>query len=395
MATQEVTLQPGESQVVSFQAVPQQAKVYQVSVNGLTGSFRAIEAAPAQFIYASDIRQQDWPGPSGWGGVKFEVDIQNTGGQPANCTPIATIDTCYGGHEVPMGTSTINPGEVVTFYGQWFWPHGVLEADEWWRPYQIKSEAGIIFFGLPREAQPWLISIDIPPAKAAHGFMPSAQLHLPQPTGLLYQFKAFIPGAERQRNLYEFLNWNFLPTKMAGGKYLPLNSPDNTYNFEGCPTYYGEWPEGYWGVGECLLWLPPGTYPVYASLRSSTLTAGDDGWGITVPQYFYELGLVGVLNLELADWFELSNMKYPATAQDGQTVTVRVDVSNIGIAAGTREIIWRSKVSKETRQTISLNPGETKTCSFTLTIPASWRYTTVSGSAEIEGFGRLEFKIET
>lgn len=42
MAEQSVTLQPSESKVVSFEAVPHEARTYQVSVNGLTGSFRAI-----------------------------------------------------------------------------------------------------------------------------------------------------------------------------------------------------------------------------------------------------------------------------------------------------------------------------------------------------------------
>ncbi len=46
MAEQSVTLQPGESKVVSFEATPQEARTYQVSVNGLTGSFVAAEAPP-------------------------------------------------------------------------------------------------------------------------------------------------------------------------------------------------------------------------------------------------------------------------------------------------------------------------------------------------------------
>ncbi|GAI69592.1 unnamed protein product, partial [marine sediment metagenome] len=38
MTEQSVALQPGESKVVSFEATPTVAKVYQVSVDGLTGS---------------------------------------------------------------------------------------------------------------------------------------------------------------------------------------------------------------------------------------------------------------------------------------------------------------------------------------------------------------------
>ncbi|MBA7516347.1 hypothetical protein ES705_08395 [subsurface metagenome] len=44
MAEQIVTLQPSESKVVSFEATPTVAKTYQVSVDGLAGSFVAIKA---------------------------------------------------------------------------------------------------------------------------------------------------------------------------------------------------------------------------------------------------------------------------------------------------------------------------------------------------------------
>ncbi|GAI66947.1 unnamed protein product, partial [marine sediment metagenome] len=45
MAEQVVELAPGESKLVSFEAIPHEARTYHVSVNGLTGSFVAI--APA------------------------------------------------------------------------------------------------------------------------------------------------------------------------------------------------------------------------------------------------------------------------------------------------------------------------------------------------------------
>jgi len=50
MAQQTVSLAPGESRVVSFEATPKEARIYQVSVNGLTGSFKAISAVPADKI---------------------------------------------------------------------------------------------------------------------------------------------------------------------------------------------------------------------------------------------------------------------------------------------------------------------------------------------------------
>jgi len=55
MAEQSVTLQPGESKVVSFEATPHEAKVYHVSVNGLSGSFKAIEAIPELVTFSVSL----------------------------------------------------------------------------------------------------------------------------------------------------------------------------------------------------------------------------------------------------------------------------------------------------------------------------------------------------
>jgi len=55
MAEQNVTLQPGESKVISFEAVPQEAKTYQVSVNGISGSFRAIVPVPVDMTFTVRI----------------------------------------------------------------------------------------------------------------------------------------------------------------------------------------------------------------------------------------------------------------------------------------------------------------------------------------------------
>ena len=55
MAEQVVTLSPGESKVVSFEATPKEVRIYQVSVDGLTGSFKATALIPLQlsmdFLY--------------------------------------------------------------------------------------------------------------------------------------------------------------------------------------------------------------------------------------------------------------------------------------------------------------------------------------------------------
>lgn len=47
MAEQAITLEPGESKAISFEVVPDVAKTYSISVNGLTGTFRATEAPVA------------------------------------------------------------------------------------------------------------------------------------------------------------------------------------------------------------------------------------------------------------------------------------------------------------------------------------------------------------
>ncbi len=51
VAEQNVTLQPGESKVIGFETVPNEAKTYQVSVNGLTGSFVATSPIPQKPDY--------------------------------------------------------------------------------------------------------------------------------------------------------------------------------------------------------------------------------------------------------------------------------------------------------------------------------------------------------
>lgn len=53
VSEQSVTLQPGESQPVVFEVTPTEAKSYSVSVNGQTGSFRAVE------VPVADIRVEN------------------------------------------------------------------------------------------------------------------------------------------------------------------------------------------------------------------------------------------------------------------------------------------------------------------------------------------------
>lgn len=53
VAEQSVTLQPGESKTVAFDITPAVVKTYSVSVDGLTGTFRAVE------VPVADIRVED------------------------------------------------------------------------------------------------------------------------------------------------------------------------------------------------------------------------------------------------------------------------------------------------------------------------------------------------
>lgn len=53
VAEQTVTLQPGESKPISFEVTPAVAKGYSVSVDGLTGTFRAVT------VPVSDIRVEN------------------------------------------------------------------------------------------------------------------------------------------------------------------------------------------------------------------------------------------------------------------------------------------------------------------------------------------------
>ncbi|GAH57408.1 unnamed protein product [marine sediment metagenome] len=60
MTEQVVSLNPGESKSISFEAVPSVAKTYQVTVNGLAGSFKAIQPAPQIVIKSFHYVYKGW-----------------------------------------------------------------------------------------------------------------------------------------------------------------------------------------------------------------------------------------------------------------------------------------------------------------------------------------------
>ena len=73
-----VTLNPGESKVVGFTFTPATAKGYTVSVDGLTGSFVALEVPEAEFVVSDLVISP----PEVYVGepVEISVLITNTGG---------------------------------------------------------------------------------------------------------------------------------------------------------------------------------------------------------------------------------------------------------------------------------------------------------------------------
>ncbi|KKM64197.1 hypothetical protein LCGC14_1503800 [marine sediment metagenome] len=72
MTEQTVTLQPSESTPVVFEAIPREAKVYQVSVDGLTGSFKAVAVPLAGSISSRMI----WHEPlTAWEFVTTDIEI--------------------------------------------------------------------------------------------------------------------------------------------------------------------------------------------------------------------------------------------------------------------------------------------------------------------------------
>jgi len=77
VAEQTVTLAPGESKTISFEVTPTVAKTYSVSVDGLSGSFRATTAAVAD-IKVENLRIEPTEVQVGQK-VTISVDVKNYG----------------------------------------------------------------------------------------------------------------------------------------------------------------------------------------------------------------------------------------------------------------------------------------------------------------------------
>lgn len=143
MAEQTVSLNPGESKVVSFSVVPSQAKTYQVQVNGLQGSFVASEALPAEFVYTSDLILVRTDQPTLYD-ISWEVSVKNIGAGAgllhltiANRMDYACDAYEFSGWKATVVQDTIAPGETKTFSGG-------MKLSPYCYEIKAESEAGLI-----------------------------------------------------------------------------------------------------------------------------------------------------------------------------------------------------------------------------------------------------------
>jgi len=100
MAEQTVTLQPGESKLVAFEAIPHEARQYQVSVDGLAGSFRAVGIA--KFYMPPKMTISIW-----------EHDILQWHYHEIRCTVnITNLGTASGTHTIRWEDRYDPPGAI-------------------------------------------------------------------------------------------------------------------------------------------------------------------------------------------------------------------------------------------------------------------------------------------
>ena len=108
MAEQSVTLNPGESKVVSFEAIPQEARTYHVEVNGLAGSFVAVEAPKGTItLYMTGLSTEEWT--AGWYYAdedRFRYHLEDYQGVP-NTRWRAPYDPCTPPPEYPIDLNNL------------------------------------------------------------------------------------------------------------------------------------------------------------------------------------------------------------------------------------------------------------------------------------------------
>lgn len=112
MVEQTVELEPSESRVVTFEAVPSEARTYNVLVDGLSGSFRAIPLPPPDGRFV--IAYAWWEDLADW------TQILPSNEWPANTTILTRWKVENTGNETSRltvefmgqsGSISLNPGE--------------------------------------------------------------------------------------------------------------------------------------------------------------------------------------------------------------------------------------------------------------------------------------------
>lgn len=122
MAEQTVTLQPNESKLVSFEAIPHEAKTYQVSVDGLAGSFRAVAPPPFTFSNLS-VQRVRCQSATAWNTLNFGCTITNPTSRSIThtLTPMYRVGTKRG-YSNPIARPefarkiTLSPGQSYNYY---------------------------------------------------------------------------------------------------------------------------------------------------------------------------------------------------------------------------------------------------------------------------------------
>jgi len=115
MAEQSVTLEPGESKTISFEVTPTVAKSYSVSVDGLSGSFTAIEEI-LEFELAKPVVTPEEIYPGTMITLTCPVTSRSSNPQTAMVKVIIYEGSILPGHGTQITTKTsapfsISPGE--------------------------------------------------------------------------------------------------------------------------------------------------------------------------------------------------------------------------------------------------------------------------------------------
>lgn len=153
MPTEQITLAPGKSGQVSFEVIPEEARTYLISVNGLTGNFEAI-ALPANlqierfFLVTAPVAEH--------GEFEAHCHVRNIGGSTAigRLNLIGEISVAWLTMEINETQEfTLGPGEVhkytyrySTYKGDKGWLKVVGEWGEETPP--LEFEAGYYGYDL-------------------------------------------------------------------------------------------------------------------------------------------------------------------------------------------------------------------------------------------------------